>query len=399
MRRQFWLATLLILLGGCSRSTTLPDTPLQLSLQGEAAVSLPPGDQVYQDGDRILFLSSCTLERPPTTVVAFSLREQREEWRVDLPAAPVQALRFGSFYLIATVPSESSNEAYVGAVDSKGSLVWLQPWGGMMTALSSDGERVWVAWEQGVAQIDPETGESLRSVATWERASGYGDHRVVATYGLEGQTYLIAAAGRMVFLYRENNEGDWEPVWSFRSAGGVLELHSLTTSEAPEWLVLAHSYAYGIGPDGEVIWRVDNSDYNVDGQQIRCAGENLWAFRNVMKGLYLADGGGIVRSWKLPGGHAHAGPLPLPFPEHLAFGLRAVDLDEDGEDELFVRSADYLFAFDCQGNLLAYVPVDSPDGKMVTQLRRSRLHSPAILGQEIVTPGREGMLYFTLQSR
>lgn len=399
MRRRFWLAICLILLGGCARNPPLSETPLQFSIQGEAEISLPPGDLVYQDGDRVLFLSSYTLDRPPTTVVAFSLKEQREEWRLDLPAAPVQALRFGSScYLIATAPAESSHEAYVGAVDLQGDLVWLRPWGGTMTALSSDGERVWVAWEGGVTQIDPETGESQRSVATWERASGYGEHRVVAAY-TEDRTYLIAAAGRMVFLYREDRAGDWEPVWSFRSAGRVLELHPLTMSEAPEWLVLAHSYAYGIGPNGEVLWRTDNSDYNLDGQPVRCAEENLWAFRNVMRGVYLVNDEGVVRSWKLPGGHAHAGPLPLPFPEHLALGLRAADVDEDGEDELFVRSADDLFAFDCQANLLAYVPVDSSNEKVVAQLRRSRLHRPAIWGREIVTPGQEEMVYLTLESR
>lgn len=398
MPRRFQWILLLVLLGGCSHSTALPATPLQFSLQGEAKISLLPGDQIYQDGDRVLFLSSYTLDRPPTTVIAFSLKEQREEWRVDLPAAPVQALRFGSFYIIATVSSESSRQAYIGAIDAQGSMIWLQPLGKTMTALSSDGERVWVAWEQGIVQIDPATGEIQRSLVTWERASGYGDHRVVTTYGSEGQTYLIAAAGRMVFLYREQNAQNWESVWSFRSAGKVLELHPLTTSEAPEWLVLAHSYAYGIAPEGAVIWRVDNSDYNADGQPLRCAGENLWAFRNVMKGVYLANSAGIVRSWQLPGGHAHAGPLPLPFPEHLAFGLRVADVNGDGEDELFIRSADHLFAFDCQANLLAYVPVESSDERMVTQLRRSRLHQPVILGREIVTPGKGGMLYFTLQS-
>ncbi len=401
MFRRLWrkfVALLLLLLGGCSYGASLPEGPFQFSLVREVDVSIPPGDQVYQDDDRVLFLSSYTLEHPPTTVVAFSLSQQQEEWRVDLPAAPVQALRTGSLYLIATIPSESSGEAYVGAVSMSGDLMWVRPWGKTMTAVGSDGERIWVAWEQGIAQIDPETGDPLRSVAVWERASSYGSHRAIASYRSGDQTYLIAAAGRMVFLYREQKDG-WESVWSFGSAGRVLEMHPIPTAGDPAWLVLAHSYAYGIGGDGQVLWRVENSDYNLDGQMVRCAGENVWAFRNVMSGLYLVDARGVIRSWRLPGGYAHAGPLPLPFPKHLAFGLRGADLNGDGEDELFVRSADSLLVFDCQGNLLAFTSVDSSDEKIVTRLRRSRLHQPVIFGQEIVVPGENGVLYLTLQPR
>ena len=397
-QRKFVLILLLLLLEGCSHGASLPEAPFHLSPIRSVELSLPPGDQVYQDGDRVLFLSSYTLEHPSTTVVAFSLNQQQEEWRVDLPAAPVQALRMGSLYLIATIPSESSGEAYIGALSMSGDLIWVRPWGQTMAAVGSDGERIWVAWEQGIAQIDPETGDPLRSVAVWERASSYGSHRAIASYRSGDQTYLIASAGRMVFLYREQKDA-WESVWSFGSAGRVLEMHPIPTAGAPEWLVLAHSYAYGIGGDGQVLWRVENSDYNLDGQPVRCAGENVWAFRNVMSGLYLVDARGVVRSWRLPGGHAHAGPLPLPFPEHLAFGLRGADLNGDGEDELFVRSADSLLVFDCQGNLLAFTSVDSSDEKIVTRLRRSRLHQPVIFGQEIIVPGENGVLYLTLQPR
>ena len=390
---------LILLLTGCSRSTSVPESLLRLSIQDTVDVSFPPGDRIYQDGEHLLLLSSFTLERPPTTVIAFSLERRQQEWLTSLPAPPIQALPAGDSYLIATIPSETSGKAYALALNaSTGQIEWRSPLGQAMVALASDDKgRIWAAWEKGVSQLDPETGAIISQAGGWER--DYGKHRVLATWGDAEVTYLAVAAGRRVFLYREEG-GNWDLVWSFQSGGRVLELHPLAEGKNMYgWLVLAHSYAYGVGPEGQILWRVENSDYNLDAWPVRCAEGTLWGFRNVVRGLYLVDRQGVVRTWKLPGGNAHVGPIPLPFPEHLAFGLSIADLDGDGEDELTVRSLKRLFVFNCQANLLATALIDSSGDKMVTQLRQSRLHRPAIFDQEVVVAKRNAMLYLSLHSR
>lgn len=396
-RTQFWFIMLLLLtilfLGGCAHQSDLPVTTWQVSPLGEVEVPLFPGDQAYQDGDVFLLLSSYTLEHPPTQMLAFSISKKAEMWRVHLPAPPIQAVRVGDFYLIATMPSESSGQAYIVALDTRtGKEQWARSWGKAMIALASDAEHVWVAWEQGVTAVDPATGEALFTVATWEHPERYGSQRALAIWHRQEQMRLAVSAGRTVFFY-EGKGSDWKPLMSFQSAGRVLEIHVMDRESEPAWLILAHSYAYALAPDGRILWRVNNSDYNLDGQPVCCEGKNLWAFRNVMGKLYLVNPNTVVLSWQLPGGFAHAGPIPLPFPEHLAFGLQASDLNGDSKDELIVRSLQRLFVFDCRANLLALAPVDTDDEKLVRSLRQARLHRPAVMGKIIITPGKKGLLY------
>lgn len=391
-----FLLLIVLILSGCTHQSDLPATIWQISPLGTVEVPLFPGDQAYQDGDMFLLMSSYTLERPPTQMMAFSMSKRAEIWRVDLPAPPVQAIRFGSLYLVATIPSESSGQAYVIAMDAgTGKAQWTRSWGKAMIALSSDGEHVWVAWEQGVNAIDPTTGETLFTVVTWEHPERYGSQRALALWRGQEQMRLAVSAGRTVFFY-EGKGSDWKPLMSFQSAGRVLEIHAMDGESEPAWLILAHSCAYGLAADGRILWRVNNSDYNLDGQLVYCEGKNLWAFRNVMGKLYLVNSNTVVRSWQLPGGFAHAGPIPLPFPEHLAFGLQASDLNEDGEDELIIRSLQRLFVFDCRANLLALAPVDTDDEKLVQSLRQTRLHRPAVMRRTIITPAKKGILYLDI---
>lgn len=46
------------------------------------------------------------------------LKRRQREWATSLSASPIQALEVGDSYLIATLPSETSNDAYVLALDT-----------------------------------------------------------------------------------------------------------------------------------------------------------------------------------------------------------------------------------------------------------------------------------------
>lgn len=380
------------------------DLSYQLSLAATAPLQLFPGEEVYQYGDQVLFLSSNTLERPSTTAVAFSITDQKELWTVDLPSPPVQAVAVEAQYLIATTPGhDSGSEAHVVAVEvNDGRIVWDQALGKALTALAvgEDG-RIWLAYESGVAQIDPITGELSPAIQWPDDVQAYGEQRAITTYQNANTQHLAVSASSRIFDYEETITG-WQMVWEFQSKKRVLELHPVTwnNSEPPHLLALAHSIVYDIGPDGTAAWRVENSDYNRDAQLISCSSSDspLMAFRNVISGIYLVGEQGVVQHWDMPGGSAHLGPIPLPFSKNLAFGLSVADLKADGRDELIVRSLEQLFVFDCDAALLAVVNLQQEGvDKIVAQMRTGRLHHPLIYREYVIVPNTSQIEYFTLK--
>ncbi|MDW8325352.1 MAG: hypothetical protein RMK99_02195 [Anaerolineales bacterium] len=374
--------------------------PYRLKRDKAIKIDLPAGDYAGQAGTDIVFLSTVWLNgRLPTEAIAFSIDDQRERWRTELSAPPLQALDAGDAYLIATANQDGSGHL-VSLAREDGRILWDRPLGDSIVALARKDSRIWALTAQSIRQVNPDTGEMLADVVVWDKPPTPSDWRVLVAHEEGNLIHLAASAGKDIYSYVKTDTG-WNLRWRFRAANSVLELQLVKwrTDEAPHLLALAHSSVYDIQPDGTAAWHLDNHDLNQDAQPVRCdESETRFVFRNVVSGVYLVDRNGLVRAWELPGGATRLGPIHLPIPANPAMGLAVADLTGDGLDEIIARSVTRLFVFDCEANLIASAPLNEGSGeKFVSKLRNSPRYRPFVVDGQLVVAEKGQISYFSLE--
>jgi len=379
---------------GCSgKPTDIPVTDLSMEHKATIDMALPAGDYAQQLGTDILFMGTVWLDGVlPREVTAFSIAEQETRWRVEVSAPPLQAIAAGELYLIAT-SNRDGNGHLVALQAIDGDEVWDLALGNTAVAVTSHAGRVWVNSAQGIFEIEPQTGETIAEVTTWQQTAQNNDCRALVVYVDHGIAHLAASAGRDVFLYRETATG-WESVWRFRAAKKVLELHPVIwhAGESPDILILGHSVVYSVQADGATRWRLDNNDLNRNAHLAHCGDETMYVVGNVLSGVYLVNQTGLVQTWELPGGAFRLGFIPLPIPANPNFGTTAADLNNDGQDEIIARSNNALFVFDCQATLLAQqILGEDQKGTLVAQIRGAP-HYPPIVNEQDIIVASEGQV-------
>jgi len=381
-----------------------PVTEYELSAEKVVKIDLPAmAEFSAQIDDNILFMSTVWSSGvSPLEVISFSTKTQQERWRVELPAPPLHAIRFKNSYLIAT-SNGPGQSGHILALDSNtGKIIWDLPLGDSFTALASDDERVWIVGEKSLVQINPETGQEINQISSWNGSSGLGVWRTLIYYTENGRDHLVVSVGKDIFYYAFDG-ATWAEIWRFHASSSPIELQpvSWASGEGKHILVMAQSVIYDIKADGTTSWRLDNNDVNRQAYSIRCGnGETCVVFRNIMSGVYLVDRNGLRKNWELPGGSARIGKIPLPVPANPALGLSVADVNNDGVDEIFVNSMTRIFVFDVNANLLAVSSLLNDAGAAyVTQLRDSPHYPPFVFNQQIVIAGQNQLKYFSFQKK
>ena len=408
-RRTFILGLLLLLIiTGIAwkitqqRANSPSPDPLPGRLLRERFIpyALPGGDTLYRDDAWLLFLGSRVNEQPLKRVVAFSLSDLQIAWETSLDATPIQALRLGKMFLIVAVtPSASSTKATLYALDERGKILWHGALGSGLVDITRDsGGEIWAAEEEGLAHLTVTSKGLQQDRLPWPAHMSKGEWLRITAFSHEGHSYLVASRGRHVVFYRRRGN-TWHVVWEFESAGKVLDLVPLPGTEEA-LMVLAHSVAYGLDIQGHPTWKVTNSDFNQDGRVFACEdGPVCGAFRNVLGKIYVDVPGKGIRTWALPGGRAHLGIIPLPFPQHLALGLDVGDVDGRRTPEIVVRSLTHIFVYDPEGHLLAMQPIEAGQkagsAGVVIRLRKEPKYAPVVAHHRIIVSGKSGIHIFT----
>lgn len=387
--------------GASAPEASYTGLPFRLKHVAEYPVSLPPGDLLFKDERYLLLLSSLTLERPPREVVAFSLADKKVAWRLELAGSPVQALRVGDGFLVVTIPQKEAGATHLSLISQDGRLMWSVDVGEGLAALAQDATgRVWIATDKGLSLVDVTDGSIVAPAVKWPADAPRSEWRQLATYVSDDGVHLVASTGPRVVSYRENGE-EWKIEWQFQSSGKVLALYPLAEKVAGSRLVvLAHSAAYGLDAKGQPVWKVQNSDFNLDPLVVTCGKplSRCVAFRNVLGRVYVVDSSATVHEWRLPGGNARLWIIPLPFPKHLALGMDAADLDGDGTEELVVRSLSSLFVYKPDGTLVSttLLPDTEDEQKFVVRLRSAPRYPPVVHGSHILVATTKGLVEMEL---
>ncbi len=315
---------------------------------------LTTGKNIIANHKEVFLIGSSTRSYINTSLIALGNHENPVRWKLALNDNAIRnALLFENTLIVTKYPDEHKLGIVQAYHKESGILVWERTF--------SEGAAYVFVMQNKLCLI---TNKALYSV-NFQNGKDFfvlpfsvpypTDSNIMATdFSSNNSTSILIFFDGYLQAFSIISNKFYEQ-WVFKSIGGIRNLYVIRDIKGipTSIFVTGKGASYSLSPLGNIYWRLFSWDVFSNFHSVQCQSKKHYLLKDTIDGIYFIDEKHIIKNWLLTGGNfKFAGFIPTPFPLNSINSVTAIDLNNDGNDEIIATSMKYIFVYDCNGLLL-----------------------------------------------